>query len=140
MEIGRKKTVDTRHQSRPTSPSADPITPGPWQGSHWSANVSVTGMTGVLIFQSLVMTECQFFSHWYDSTRKNHHGGNPNGTLDLPVLKADALTTRPTRRSRTNTADFIDHRQSLGSKTIPFNSLGCDGVGVLQSKGDSQNR
>ena len=23
----------------PTSPSADPITPGAWQGSHWSANV-----------------------------------------------------------------------------------------------------
>ena len=22
----------------PTSPSADPITPGIWQGSHWSAN------------------------------------------------------------------------------------------------------
>ena len=29
----------------PTSPSADPITPGAWQGSHWSANFSVTGMT-----------------------------------------------------------------------------------------------
>ena len=23
----------------PTSPSADPITPGAWQGSHWSANI-----------------------------------------------------------------------------------------------------
>ena len=23
----------------PTSPSADPIMPGAWQGSHWSANV-----------------------------------------------------------------------------------------------------
>ena len=22
----------------PTSPSADPITPGAWQGNHWSAN------------------------------------------------------------------------------------------------------
>ena len=29
----------------PTSPSADPITPGAWQGSHWSANFLVTGMT-----------------------------------------------------------------------------------------------
>ena len=29
----------------PTSSSADPITPGAWQGSHWSANVEVTGMT-----------------------------------------------------------------------------------------------
>ena len=33
----------------PTSPSPDPITPGAWQGSHWSAN---------------------FLSHWYDSTPK----------------------------------------------------------------------
>ena len=31
--------------TRPTSPSADLITPGTWQGSHWSANFSVTGMT-----------------------------------------------------------------------------------------------
>ena len=23
----------------PTSPNADPITPGAWQGSHWSANL-----------------------------------------------------------------------------------------------------
>ena len=29
----------------PTSPSADPITPGAWQGSHWDANFEVTGMT-----------------------------------------------------------------------------------------------
>ena len=29
----------------PTSPSADPITTGAWQGSHWSANFEVTGMT-----------------------------------------------------------------------------------------------
>ena len=29
----------------PTSPSADPMTPGAWQGSHWSANFEVTGMT-----------------------------------------------------------------------------------------------
>ena len=29
----------------PTSPSADPITPGAWQGSHWSAIFLVTGMT-----------------------------------------------------------------------------------------------
>ena len=28
-----------------TSPSVDPTKPGAWQGSHWSANVSVTGMT-----------------------------------------------------------------------------------------------
>ena len=29
----------------PTSPSADPITPGAWQSSHWSANFEVTGRT-----------------------------------------------------------------------------------------------
>ena len=29
----------------PTSLSVDPITPDAWQGSHWSANFEVTGMT-----------------------------------------------------------------------------------------------
>ena len=29
----------------PTSPSADPIMPGAWQGGHWSSNFLVTGMT-----------------------------------------------------------------------------------------------
>ena len=29
----------------PTSPSDDPITPGAWHGSRWSANFEVTGMT-----------------------------------------------------------------------------------------------
>ena len=29
----------------PTSPSADPITPGAWQDSHWSANFEVPGLT-----------------------------------------------------------------------------------------------
>ena len=28
----------------PTSPSADLVTPGAWQGSHWSATSEVTGM------------------------------------------------------------------------------------------------
>ena len=32
--------------TRPTSLSADPRTPGAWQGSRWSANFEVTGMTG----------------------------------------------------------------------------------------------
>ena len=31
--------------TRPTSPSTDNITPSAWQGSHWSANFEVTGMT-----------------------------------------------------------------------------------------------
>ena len=29
----------------PTSPSTNPITPGAWQDSHWSAKFEVTGMT-----------------------------------------------------------------------------------------------
>ena len=31
--------------TRPTSPSADPITPCAWQDSHWTTNFEVTGMT-----------------------------------------------------------------------------------------------
>ena len=60
----------------PTSPSADPITTGAWQGSHCSAN---------------------FLSHWYDSTPKKSRrkrDSNPGSS----ALEADALTTRPTRR------------------------------------------
>ena len=63
--------------TRPTSPSADPITPGAWQGSHWSAN---------------------FVSHWYDSTPEKSRlkrDSNPGPS----ALEVDALTTRPTRRS-----------------------------------------
>ena len=29
----------------PTRPRSDPISPGAWQGGHWSANFEVTGMT-----------------------------------------------------------------------------------------------
>ena len=47
----------------PTSPSADPIMPGTWQGSS---------------------LECQFLSHWYDSTQKNP-GASGIRTLDLPL-------------------------------------------------------
>ena len=45
----------------PTSPSADPITPGAWQGSHW-------------------------LSHWYDSTPKNP-GASGIRTRGLPLSK-----------------------------------------------------
>ena len=59
-----------------TSPSADPITPGAWQGSHWSANFEVTGMT---------------------RPRKNPvaSGDSNSGSS---AFGADALTTWPTRR------------------------------------------
>ena len=53
----------------PTSPSADPRTPGAWQGNHWSA---------------------QFLSHWYDSAPKKSRrkqDSNPGSS----ALEADAL-------------------------------------------------
>ena len=61
----------------PTSPSADPMTPGACQGSHWSANFSVTGMTRPR----------------KKSRRKRDSNPGPS------ALEVDALTTRPTRRS-----------------------------------------
>ena len=59
-----------------TSPSADPITPGTWQGSHWSANFWVTGMT------------------WPQKKSWRKRDSNPGSY----ALEADALTTRPMRR------------------------------------------
>ena len=61
--------------TRPTSPSADPITPGAWQGSHWSANFEVTGMTR----PEKIPTQAGFKPRIFRS-----RGGR--------------LTTRPTRR------------------------------------------
>ena len=61
----------------PTSPSTDPITPGAWQGSHWSANFEVTGMT---------------------RPRKNP-GASGDSNPGSSALETDALTTGPTRRS-----------------------------------------
>ena len=62
----------------PTSPSADPISPGAWQGSHWSANFEVTGMTR--------------------PRKKSRRKWDSNPGPSAP--EEDALTTRPTRRSR----------------------------------------
>ena len=68
----------------PTSPSADPITPGAWQGSHWSANFEVTGMT--------------------PKKSRRKRDSNPGS----PALEADALTTRPTRRSVQESCVAVD--------------------------------
>ena len=59
----------------PTSPSFDPITPGAWQGSHWSANLEVTGM-----------------SRPQEKSRRKRDS-NSGST----ALKVDALSTRPAR-------------------------------------------
>ena len=63
--------------TRPTSPSAHPKTPGAWQGSHWSSNFEVTGMT-----------------------RPGNRPTAKTGIEPRPAaLEADVLTTRPTRPS-----------------------------------------
>ena len=66
--------------TRLTSPSADPITLGAWQGSHWSANVEVTGMARPRKKKP-------------PKTRRKRDS-NPGSS----ALEAGALTTRPTRR------------------------------------------
>ena len=76
----------------PTSPNADPITPGAWQGSHWSANV---------------------LSHWYDSTPKKSRrkrDSNPGP----PALEADALELgeRGGRAPRNPMTVFVARRSS----------------------------
>ena len=57
-----------------TSPSTDPITPRALQGSHWSANFKVTGLT-----------------------RPEKSRRKRDLYLGFSALDADALTTRPTR-------------------------------------------
>ena len=60
----------------PTSPSTRPITPGAKQGSHWSANFWVTGMTR--------------------PRKKSQRKRDSN--LGSSAVEADVLTTRSTRR------------------------------------------
>ena len=59
-----------------TSPSTDPITPGAWQGSHWSASFEVTGMTQ----PGKIPSQAGF-------------------KLRPSAFMVDTLTTWPTRRS-----------------------------------------
>ena len=71
----------------PTSPNTNPISPGAWQGTHWSDNFKVNGMT-----------------------RPGNSVASRIRTLGLP-LSRDALTTRPTKRSYCKDADFkLSHR------------------------------
>ena len=48
----------------PTCPSTDLLTPGTWQGGHWSANFWVTGMTRPGKIQSQVGFEPYIFLWW----------------------------------------------------------------------------
>ena len=80
----------------PTSPSTNPITPGAWQGNHWSANFQVTGMTRPL-----------------EKSRRKR-----DSNLGSSALEADALTTRPTRRSGSE-----DRSLGTGDKVTSSHSL-----------------
>ena len=76
----------------PTSPSTDPILLGKWQGSHWSANVQVTGMTrpGKILSQA-----------------------------GSSAPEADALTTRPARQY---TCTYNTYRGNRDSNKVHFSS------------------
>ena len=92
--------------TRPTSPSADPITPGAWQGSHWNANFEVTGMTR--------------------TSKKSRRKRDSN--LGSSALEADALTTWPTRRSNMMvdalcSYNFHLYHPSKKTHTTGFSSL-----------------
>ena len=80
----------------PTSPSTDPVTPGAWQGSHWSANFQVTGMTRPQ------KSQCKWES-------------NPGSC----ALKVDTLTTRPKRRI----VQWGLALTTLHTELSPFNQL-----------------
>ena len=107
----------------PTRPSADPITPGTWQGSHGSANLYATGMTRPV-------AKC-----------RRKRDSNPGSS----ALEADALTTRPSRRS-TEEGNFSTQRQFLRScvrsEQVPVRPAparhGLDGR--LQAAEDGQGR
>ena len=92
----------------PTSPSADHVTSGAWQGSHWSANFKVTGMTrpGKIAFAS--------------GTR----------TPGLP-LEADALTTKPAgwfcQQTIDRLAGLVVKASASGRKIRGLNPA-CDGI------------
>ena len=73
IEVADQKFYLTQSQytdTGPTSPSADPITPGAWQGSHWN---------------------CQFLSHWYDSTPKKKSRRKRDSNPGPSALETDAL-------------------------------------------------
>ena len=92
----------------PTSPSADPITPGAWQGSHWSANFEVTGMT---------------------RPRKNPDASG----IRTRDLEADALATRPTKRSNSR-------RSSSSCSSSSNNNSGGGGSSSSNSSSSSSSR
>ena len=82
--------------TRPTSPSADPLTPGTWQGGHWSTNSGVTGMT------------------WPGERSPAEAGIEPG----FAPLKADALAIGPMRKWRSG-REKADSRSGYGPVSRP---------------------
>ena len=77
IEVADQTVYFTQSQytdTGPASPSTDPITPGARQGTHWSANFEVIGMT----------------------RPRKYPGASGIRTPDLPLY----LTTRPARQSQ----------------------------------------
>ena len=103
FHLTRSQYTDTR----PTSPSADPITTGAWQGRHWSANFEVTGMTRPR----------------KKSRRKRDSNPGSSGV--------DPLTTRPTRRSRWEGGG--GKRGGGGTSSVSLLTVALDRVLVLGS-------
>ena len=80
----------------PTSPSTDPITPGACQGSHWSANFEVTGMTrsrqnpgaSGIRTRDLPLSRRGFFSGWSHTSDLNND--TPTATCQAPGVIGSA--------------------------------------------------
>ena len=101
-EVAEKASYLTQSQytdTRPTSPSADTIMPGAWQGSHWSV---------------------KFLSHWCDDSKKSpQHNQESNPGSSAPEV--DALTTRPTRwyMGSVKRLGQLTHNFLLKNATVP---------------------
>ena len=70
----------------PTSPSADPIMPGAWHGSHWSANFSVISMRARSCWTHPVSASQLLLASCCDSTWK-HPIASGIRTPDLPLVR-----------------------------------------------------
>ena len=82
IEVANQTFYLTQSQytdTRPTSPSTDPLTPSAWQGSHWSTH---------------------FSNPWYDWTCKKIHSTSRNQT-QVCRSRGGCFTTRPTGWSLT---------------------------------------
>ena len=60
FQLTQSQYTDTR----PTSPSSDPITQGTWQGSHWNASFEVTCMTSPWQIPVQAGFEPRIFHSW----------------------------------------------------------------------------